>query len=274
MKTKILFEDEHILVVYKPAGIATQAAGTMQMDVVSELRNYLMLTKNKNKGCDNTFLKNRNDAGKEPYIGLVHRLDQPVEGILVFAKTSEAAAALSKQAADRSLKKEYLAAVLLENHEKGFKAHKENEMVVLTDYLLKDGRTNTSKVVSSWEKNAKKAVLSYSIMKIVEMGTDSLKMKTENPTGTKLSGKSIGLLKIQLETGRHHQIRVQSANGHMPLLGDLKYGSEESKKVSEALGIRDVALCARKLIFKHPKTGKSMEFSISPQKGILNILTV
>jgi len=252
MKTKILFEDEHILVVYKPAGIATQAAGSMQMDVVSELRNYLM----------------------EPYIGLIHRLDQPVEGVLVFAKTPQAAAELSKQAAGRSMKKEYLAAVLLEKPEKNLKVYKENEKVVLTDYLLKNGRTNTSKVVSSSEKNAKKAVLSYSIIKISKINKDNLKAETEILTKSEIEKMQTALLRIQLETGRHHQIRVQLANGHMPLLGDLKYGSEESKKVSSAMGIKDVALCAHKLIFKHPKTGKTLEFSISPQKEILNILTV
>ena len=90
MKTKIIYEDKHILVVYKPAGIAVQAARSMEMDVVSELKNYL----------------------KSSYVGLVHRLDQPVEGILVFAKTSPAAAALSKQNAEGTMEKEYLAGVL------------------------------------------------------------------------------------------------------------------------------------------------------------------
>lgn len=230
MKTKIIYEDKHILVVYKPAGIAVQAAKSMEMDVVSELKNYL----------------------KSSYVGLVHRLDQPVEGILVFAKTSPAAAALSEQTADGTMEKEYLAAVLIEKEIP--------EKTVLTDYLLKDGKTNTSKVVEASVKNAKKAVLSYEVQKTAFV--------QESET------EKIALLKIRLETGRHHQIRVQLANFNLPLLGDLKYGSEESKKLSSRLEIKDVALCARRLIFKHPKTGKIMEFSVSPQKEILQNLTV
>lgn len=234
MKTKIIYEDKHILVVYKPAGIAVQAAKSMEMDVVSELKNYL----------------------KSSYVGLVHRLDQPVEGILVFAKTSSAAAALSKQTAAGTMEKEYLAAV--------FVAEEIQEKAVLTDYLLKDGKTNTSKVTEVSVKNSKKAVLSYEVKKIVPL--EEILPEPET--------KRIALLKIQLKTGRHHQIRVQLANANLPLLGDLKYGSEESKKMSALLKVGDVALCAHKLIFKHPKTGKTMEFSVSPKKEILQNLTV
>lgn len=234
MKTKIIYEDKQILVVYKPAGIAVQAAKSMEMDVVSELKNYL----------------------KSSYVGLVHRLDQPVEGILVFAKTSSAAAALSKQTAAGTMEKEYLAAVLA--------AEEIQEKAVLTDYLLKDGKTNTSKVAEASVKNAKKAVLSYEVKKIVPLE----EILSEPET------KRIALLRIQLKTGRHHQIRVQLANANLPLLGDLKYGSEESKKMSALLKVGNVALCAHKLIFKHPKTGKIMEFCVSPKKEILQNLTV
>lgn len=248
MKTKIIYEDKHILVVYKPAGIAVQAARSMEMDVVSELKNYL----------------------KSSYVGLVHRLDQPVEGILVFAKTSPAAAALSKQNAEGTMEKEYLAAVLA--------AGEIQEKAVLMDYLLKDGKTNTSKVSEASVKNAKKAVLSYEVQKIVLPEEIKTKCGLQNSTETEIFSKpeteKIALLKIRLETGRHHQIRVQLANANLPLLGDLKYGSEESKKLSSLLGIKDVALCARKLIFKHPKTGKTMEFGVSPEKEILQKLTV
>lgn len=227
MKTKIIYEDKHILVVYKPAGIAVQSAKPMEMDVVFELKNYL----------------------KGAYVGLVHRLDQPVEGILVFAKTPSAAAALSRQTKDGTMEKEYLAAVLAAEG-----MEERAEKVVLTDYLLKDGKTNTSRVVEASVKNAKKAVLSYEVQKS--------------------STEKIALLKIRLETGRHHQIRVQLANVNLPLLGDLKYGSEESRSLSDRLGIKEVALCACRLVFKHPKTGKNMEFCISPQKESLQNLTV
>lgn len=245
MKTKIIYEDKHILVVYKPAGIAVQSARSMEMDVVSELKNYL----------------------KTSYVGLVHRLDQPVEGVLVFAKTSPAAAALSKQNAEGTMEKEYLAAVLA--------AGEMQAKASLTDYLLRDGKTNTSRAVEASVKNAKKAVLSYEVQKIILLEEIKTKSRLQNSPGTEILSESgkIALLKIRLETGRHHQIRVQLANANLPLLGDLKYGSEESKKLSSLLGIKDVALCAHRLIFKHPKTGKIMEFA-SPKKEILQNLTV
>lgn len=232
MKTEILFEDEDILVVYKPVGIATQAAGFMQADVFSELKNYLSMTSKERK---------------EPYLGIIHRLDQPVEGVLVFAKNPTSAAALSKQIAQRMLKKEYLAAVYL-SEEASYKEEK-GKSITLTDYLLKDGKTNMSRVVSALEKDAKKAMLSYEILSVKESADEKL-----------------ALLSIQLETGRHHQIRVQCAHAGMPLLGDQKYGSKESQEYSQNQNVKDVALCAHKLTFKHPKTGKKIEFSAEPRK--------
>lgn len=231
MRTEILYEDQDILVVYKPAGIATQVAGFMKADVFSELKNYLSMASKERK---------------EPYLGIIHRLDQPVEGVLVFAKNPASAANLSKQIAQRMLKKEYLAAVYVSqkanNPEMG-------KIVTLTDYLLKDGKTNMSRVVSASEKDAKKAMLSYEILSVKESADEKL-----------------ALLSIQLETGRHHQIRVQCAHAGMPLLGDQKYGSKESQEYSQNQNVKDVALCAHKLTFKHPKTGKKMEFSAEPRK--------
>lgn len=246
MRTEILYEDSDILVVYKPAGIATQAAGLMQADVVSELKNYLAQS-------------NQKTETREPYLGLIHRLDQPVEGLLVFAKTPRAAAALSRQITERTLKKEYLAVVLMEN---GKRSEQNlifggtdilNEKITLTDYLVKDGKTNMSKVGKATDPKAKKSILSY----------EFVKMDESNATA---------LLKICLDTGRHHQIRVQMANAGMPLLGDFKYGTEASQNLSKKLGVKDVALCAHKIILKHPKTGKTEEFTVLPKKQILRDL--
>lgn len=243
MKTEIIYEDSDILVVYKPAGIATQAAGLLQMDVVSELKNYLMAN-------------HKGEKPKEPYLGLIHRLDQPVEGILVFAKTPQAAALLSRQTAERTLTKEYLAVVLAEE-EKVKQAGK----ITLTDFLIKDGRNNLSKVGKACDQNAKKAVLSYEVVKTNEINGSG------RPNG---SGSVVtALLRIHLQTGRHHQIRVQLANAGMPLLGDFKYGSTDSQNLSRELGVKDVALCARRLSFKHPKTGKTEEFTVLPKKSVL-----
>ncbi len=246
MKTEIVYEDSDILVVYKPAGIATQAAGLLQTDVVSELKNYLMAN-------------HKGEKPKEPYLGLIHRLDQPVEGILVFAKTPQAAALLSRQAAERALTKEYLAVVLAEEEKV-----KQAEKITLTDFLIKDGRNNLSRVGKACDQNAKKAVLSYEVVKTNEISGPG---RSNRPNG---SGSAVtALLRIHLQTGRHHQIRVQLANAGMPLLGDFKYGSADSQNLSRELGVKDVALCAHRLSFKHPKTGKTEEFTVLPKRPVL-----
>ena len=138
MQKNIVFEDEHIIVAYKPAGIATQTARLGQQDMVSELKNYLARKpENKGKG--------------EPYLGLVHRLDQPVCGILVFARTPKAAAALGRQIADKSMQKYYYAVI--------FGRPKQNAGS-LEDYLYKDGKTNLSLIVRESFPEAKRAQLS------------------------------------------------------------------------------------------------------------------
>lgn len=219
---RILYEDRDIIVCHKPAGIATQTARVGQADMVSEIRN---------------LLKAAGSNGKEPlYVGVIHRLDQPVEGILVFAGNKAAAADLSRQAAGDGMKKEYLAVVCGENFpQKG----------ELTDYLVKDGKTNTSRIVPPEVKGAKQARLAYEIL-------------AEGPSGT-------AFVKVRLYTGRHHQIRVQMANAGMPLLGDRKYGGEAVAGISVKLGIREIALCAYRLTFIHPSTGKEMQFEIKPE---------
>ena len=128
MKERILYEDKEILVCHKPAGIATQTRQTRQKDIVSELKNYL---------------------GNNPYLGIVHRLDQPVEGLLVFAKTPFAAKELSRQLTENTLNKQYYAVVL----GKGFEKNTE-----LTDYLIKDTKLNKSRIADAGEPGAKKEV--------------------------------------------------------------------------------------------------------------------
>lgn len=251
-QNRILHEDNDIIVCHKPAGIATQTARVGQADMVSEIANYLASKKD-------------GGVGKSPYVGLVHRLDQPVEGILVFAKNKAAAADLSKQAAGEEMKKEYLALVC----GKGMPRTGE-----LTDYLLKDGKTNTSRIVPPEIKGAKQARLSYEILRDVSSET----LFSEKKDGGGFSGKDgmeevaltenglrCAVVKICLHTGRHHQIRVQMANAGMPLLGDHKYADEAALALSRKLGIRETALCAYRLAFTHPKTGKHMQFEIWPE---------
>lgn len=221
-QNRILYEDNDIIVCHKPAGIATQTARVGQADMVSEISNYLKTAHPERKS--------------PPYVGVVHRLDQPVEGILVFAANKAAAADLSRQAAGDSMKKEYLAVVCGENFPRAGE---------LTDYLLKDGKTNTSRVVPPAVKDAKEARLSYEVL-------------SQGPSDT-------AFVRVRLYTGRHHQIRVQMANAGMPLLGDRKYGGETAAVLSSQLGVREIALCAYRLAFTHPKTEERMQFEIEPE---------
>lgn len=216
MNLRILFEDEHIIVCYKPAGIPTQTAKLGAVDMVSLLKNYLY--------------KNQKEK-KEPYVAVIHRLDQPVEGILVFAKTPFAAKELNKGMQSGSGFGKYYKAVLCGVPEK--------EKGMLENYLVKDGKTNTSRVCTATDKDAKKAVLEYEVL---------------NDT----------LVRIKLHTGRHHQIRVQMANIGCPIWGDTKYGvDKDSTNVDKSW--KQIALCAYRLEFIHPKTKKMMEFEVEPE---------
>jgi len=212
----ILFEDEYILVVKKPAGIATQAKGVAAIDLETQCK------------------KHRKEKGEEPIIYVVHRLDQPVSGIIVFAKTKEAAAGLNKDIAHDNLTKDYRAIVYKEKEIKEKKGE-------LKDFLIKDGKTNISCVVPENVPTGKEAILSYEV--------ESEDEKTAS-------------VLVHLKTGRHHQIRVQLSNAGMPILGDLKYGSKESIAFSKERKEKNVNLCACHLEFSHPHTKKKMEFNI------------
>lgn len=228
MRTEIIFEDKDILVCYKPAGLATQSARPGQMDMVSELRNYLAKT-----------------GGKNPYIGMVHRLDQPVEGLLVFGKTKQATAELTKQLTSNTLNKTYWAVVC------GKPADTEGNFV---DYLKKDNATSRAEITTKVDKDTKEARLSYRCLETVEV-----------------EGKEISLMEISIETGRFHQIRAQMAHHNLPLLGDGKYGlesssdeeiREEAKKFTRKIGVTSVALCAKTLTIFN---SKNKEFSCQPK---------
>lgn len=214
MNLRVLFEDEHVIVCYKPSGVPTQTKKIGTMDMVSLLRNYL----------------------RAPYVAVIHRLDQPVEGILVFAKTPFAAKELSKEMQQRNTFGKYYKAVL-----SGVPLEKSG---TLENYLVKDGKTNTSRVAKKDDKDAKKAVLAYEVME-------------------EMSGQA--LVQIKLETGRHHQIRVQMAEIGCPIWGDTKYGLRIEPREKTW---KQIALCAYRLEFVHPKTKKRMEFEIQPEGEI------
>ncbi|MBR4490752.1 RluA family pseudouridine synthase [bacterium] len=210
MQPKILFEDNHLLVVVKPQGIPVQkndAASTD--DFQSILKDYLKKKYNK---PGNVFL------------GIVHRLDQPVGGVMVFAKTSKAASRLSEQIRQNIWKKCYLAVV------DGIPKQKSG---VLEDHLVKNEATNEVYVSKKENPKAKFARLSY----------ETLESK---------NGKS--LLKITLETGRAHQIRVQLSSRGLPIVNDHKYNKNAK------LG-SNIALWAYSLEIEHPVTKEKLVFS-------------
>lgn len=229
MKTKILYEDRDIIVCHKPAGIAVQSAGVGSMDMVSELKRY------------------RKQSEKEPYLGIVHRLDQPVEGIIVFAKTPKAAAELSKQASSGNITNPEQAKKQRDKMMKIYHAevygHLPKTEGELQDYLVKDPASNTSYVADM--SDGKWSYLTYKVLERREE-TD--------------------LVKIHLYTGRHHQIRVQFSHAGYPLVGDAKYASEDSAEYNLKKNIRTVSLKAVKLEFTHPASGKRMDFSIDASR--------
>ena len=215
MTLNIIYEDKDIIVCHKPSGIATQTKGIGQKDMVSIIKNHIA----KESGIK-----------KEPYLAVIHRLDQPVEGLLVFAKTPFAAKDLNNQLTKEGFGKYYKAVLT------GTLEIKEE---YLEDYLVKDGRSNTSKVCTKDTPDAKLSRLHYKI-------TDSY---------TKEDGHEYSDAYITLDTGRHHQIRVQFHHAGTPLAGDKKYGGA-------CTAFRALQLKACKLTFTHPTTKKKMNFEI------------
>lgn len=213
-KLKVLFEDNHIIVVEKKPNIPSQADKTGDEDMLTMVKQYI---------------KETYDKPGNVYLGLVHRLDRPVGGIMIFAKTSKAASRLSNQVQEKVFKKKYLAVV------DGKISQKQG---TLEDYLYKDERNNTSKVVDKDKKNAKLAKLDYQVLKYNEV-------------------KDLSLLEINLHTGRHHQIRVQLANFGHSIFGDQKYGTRGKGK--------QIALWAYQLTIVHPITKEEMVFEDLPE---------
>ena len=210
----VIYEDNHIIVVEKPVNIPSQGDKTGDKDMLSIIKEYLKIKYNK--------------LG-EVYLGLVHRLDRPTGGIMVFAKTSKAASRLSEQIRNNEFHKSYLCIV---------DGKMEKDKDTFEDYLYKNERTNTSRIAKPNEKNAKKAVLDYEVLKYNEE-------------------INLSVIKVNLHTGRHHQIRVQFASRNHALYGDQKYGSRGRGK--------QLALWAYLLNFKHPTTKENLTFTIEPE---------
>lgn len=217
---EILYEDSHIIVCFKPHGLAAQSRRAGTPDLEHMILNHLAEEK-----------KSASGKRTAPYLAVIHRLDQPVAGILVFAKTPQAAKNLNQQLTKEGFGKHYLALV------DGVPPASEG---TLTDYMVKDGRTNTSHICKKSTPGAKWARLSYR----------ALSDAPSQPGQT--------LLEVTLDTGRHHQIRVQLAHMGCPIAGDTKYNS----KAAASDGWQTIRLCAYKLTFRHPATKKIMEFKM------------
>lgn len=220
MNIKILFEDKYLIVVEKPPKTASQSDKTNDSDMVSIVKEYLL---------------EENPENNEPYIGLVHRLDRPVGGIMIFAKSLFANRELSEQIRTKKIKKEYYAVIC---------GKPEINSVFLEDYLKKLRTINMSKVVAEETKGAKKSQLKYQFIECVD---------------TEEYGE-LSLLRIKLMTGRHHQIRVQLSNKGLCIWGDNKYNKKFVKKKEWT----QIALWAYKLTFIHPKTKKQMVIESMP----------
>ena len=212
MKINVLFEDNHVLVVEKPVNIPVQEDDSKDEDLLTILKQYL---------------KDKYQKPGNVYLGLVHRLDRPVGGVMVFAKTSKAASRLSKQVQERTLHKIYHAVTC-----NGPMERKQT----FQDYLWKNKKTNRVQVVPKSHPEGKHAVLHYELL---------------------ASKNNLSLVEIELETGRSHQIRVQFSSRKYPLWGDQRYNP--TAKVGQ-----QIALWAYKLSFEHPTTKEMMTFTCNP----------
>lgn len=247
---KYIYEDKDIIVCHKPSGVATEGARVGSMDVVSSVRNYLA---------------RRNRAGEDgkskgaPYVATVSRLDQPVEGVLVLAKTKAAATSLSGQIRDKTTDKYYYA--LCYGNIPGEEGHLKNN--------LARSEAGGNAVVLSDEEAASVKDLSVTLksgekLSIMNPGIKNAELDYTVVARSVIGEKPVTLLEVRLLTGRYHQIRASLSHLGYPILGDQKYGSSESVAFSKEQNIRDVCLVCHKFAFDHPKTGKRTAFDITP----------
>ena len=211
---EILYEDNHLIIINKKPGDISQGDKTGDESLIDKVKKYI---------------KHKYNKPGNVFSGLVHRLDRPTGGVIMFAKTSKALSRLNKMLREGKIKKTYWAVT------EGIPAKNEDTLI---HYLKKNPKTNKTTVYPRKTEGAKKAVLHYKVIK---------------------KGERYALLEIDLETGRHHQIRAQLSKIGHPVKGDLKYGAKHSL---EGGGIM---LHARKISFKHPVRDKIMEITAPPE---------
>lgn len=219
MKINVIYEDNHLILVEKPPNILSQSDITGDIDMVSLVKDYL---------------KEKYQKPGNVYLGLLHRLDRPVGGLMLFAKTSKAASRMTEQIKKHSVKKTYLAVVRGKVFPKS---------CVFKDYLKKMSNGNT---IVCDENEGKYAELSYTVLDYQKQ-------------------KDVSLVRIELKTGRHHQIRVQFSSRGYPLCGDQRYGIQDKTQI---------ALYAYQLEFIHPVTKEVKRFKIFPKGDYWTMFTM
>lgn len=257
---EILYEDDDILVCVKPAGVAVQSRNVTIPDMETALRSQIIRSgKFKNKSTT---------------LHVIHRLDQPVEGILVFGRTKKAAASLSTQVQDGgAMDKHYLAVICGSFPE-------DQRQGELCDYMYRDAASKSAVIVDSSDADkgnipddAKKSTLTYRVVSQKDISDISVNNVVDFAEESNNLKEEISLVDIHLHTGRFHQIRAQFSHAGHPLLGDRRYCTEESDEISARLRVKNVALCAYRLSFDHPSTGKRLEFTIEPKGEIFGEFT-
>ena len=240
MKYTILYEDTDLIICVKPVGIASQDEKGLQPALTDLLKQHLS-KQTTQKGI--------------PYLGIIHRLDKPVGGVMVYAKTKTAAAALSRQITFNQIKKHYYAVL---------SGTPFQSSATLINYLIQDKKNNKSIICESSNPEAKKAELSYQII-------DQISLNLENQEAS----YTLTLADILLKTGRHHQIRVQFSHIGCPLYGDCKY-NPTCKPIPTLTQRKNpaIALYSYGLEFFHPKTGKIMQFSHTPTDEIWRLFPI
>jgi 23S rRNA pseudouridine1911/1915/1917 synthase len=218
MLLEVLYEDNHLIAINKRSGDIVQGDKTGDEPLSDKVK---------------TYLKDKYQKPGNVFCGVIHRIDRPVSGVVLFAKTSKALSRMNELFRTRDVQKIYWAIV---------KEKPKNETGILVNYLIKDEKNNRSKAVGAENKNALKAELEYKII-----------AKTDN----------FFLLEIYPLTGRHHQIRVQLSTMGSPIKGDLKYGFNRSNKDAS------ISLHARKLIFMHPVTKEKVEIIAPPPDDVV-----
>ena len=210
MQEQIVFEDNHLLVINKKAGQLVQGDKTGDLSLLDLIKN---------------FIKVRDQKPGNVFLGLVHRIDRPTSGLVIYAKTSKALSRLTQMVKNREIKKTYWAVVPKAEIPKNQR---------LINYLQKNEKNNKATVFPKATNGAKEAILNYEIIKVLD---------------------NFQLLEVDLETGRHHQIRAQLSKIGVPIKGDLKYGSARSNPDG------GIHLHARQLEFIHPVTKENIKIT-------------